>query len=209
MSQSTANGGLNLGPTLTSAIFLSAILFTVIFLTITKRDMIAKSDDGDKKVTSSPRTVFAQVVVVLSMLVFIFWGGYHWRRAGLQISTTAEATQALGQTPASDLRPLGDLSPFKTITVATLELVDSGNLSAAKTKVRDLETAWDNTAGALKRMNKEKWAEVDDSIDTVLRQLRAFHQDSVACQESLHSLLTVIDTLNPTPSQIKDGHAHG
>ncbi|WP_020587019.1 hypothetical protein [Desulfobacter curvatus] len=209
MSQSTANGGLDLGPTLTSAIFLSAILFTVIFLTITKRDMIVKNDDGDKKVNSSPRTVFAQVVVVLSSLVFICWGGYHWLRAGLQISTTAEATQALGQTSASDLRPLGDLSPFKTITVATLELVDSGNLSAAKTKVRDLETAWDNAAGALKRMNKEKWAEVDDAIDTVLRQLRAFHQDSVACQESLHSLLTVIDTLNSTPSQIKGGHAHG
>lgn len=209
MSQSTANGGLDLGPTLTSAIFLSAILFTVIFLTITKRDMIAKSNDDNKKVNSSPRAVLGQVVVVLTLLFSVFLGGYHWCRAGLQASNAAETAQAQGQSFASDPRPLGDLSSFKTITVDTLGLVDSGNLSEAKTRVRDLESTWDNAAGALRRMNGEKWTEVDDSIDAVLRQLRAFHQNKAACRDSLHSLLMIIDQLNHTPSQTKGSHAHG
>jgi uncharacterized membrane-anchored protein len=42
LSQAHADGGLGLGTTITSLLFLGAILITVIYLTITKRDTIAK-----------------------------------------------------------------------------------------------------------------------------------------------------------------------
>ena len=38
LSQAHGDGGLGLGPVVTSAIFLSAILLTVVFLTVTKKD---------------------------------------------------------------------------------------------------------------------------------------------------------------------------
>ena len=197
MSQPNTSGGIGFGPTVTSMIFLSAILFTVIFLTITKRDMIAAKNNKTSK-TSSPKTVFAQVAVVLSLMLAVSFGGYHWRRAELQISTIAEASQTknIAGDSISDLHPLGDLSPFRRIAMNTLDLVDSGKLSDAKTKVRDLESSWDSAAAMLKPMNKKKWTEVDASIDAVLRKLRAFHQDAAACQASLHSLIAEIDTLD-------------
>jgi uncharacterized membrane-anchored protein len=42
LSQARDDGGLALGTTITSAIFLGAILITVIYLTITKKDTIEK-----------------------------------------------------------------------------------------------------------------------------------------------------------------------
>jgi uncharacterized membrane-anchored protein len=210
MSQSHASGGLGFGPTVTSVIFLSAILFTVIFLTVTKRDMIAASNAKPEKVLA-PNVVFAQVAVVLALMLSISWGGYHFRHAQLQKTIASETSHEKGPAmdSASDSRPLGDLSPFREITVDTLALVDSGKLSDAKSRVRDLESAWDHAQATLKPMNGDKWAEVDDSIDTVLRKLRAFHQDAAACQESLHSLIAVIDTLDHTSSQMKGTNSHG
>ena len=43
LSQAPAEGGLGLGPVITSALFLAAILITVIYLTITKKDVIKSS----------------------------------------------------------------------------------------------------------------------------------------------------------------------
>ena len=201
MSQSPASGGLGFGPTMTSAIFLSAILLTIIFLTITKRDMIAaKRPKTETPVSTKP--AFAQVAAVLAILIAASWGGYHWRQEGLGQSAAVRTVQEAGHTTAaaSDARPLGDLSPFRKITSDTLHLVDSGRLSDAKTRVRDLESAWDRAQAKLKPRNGAKWTQVDGSIDTVLRDLRAFHQDRAACQASLHALIAVIDTLDHTAS---------
>ena len=40
LSQTRADGGLNWGTVITSVIFLSAILLTVVYLTVTKKDAI-------------------------------------------------------------------------------------------------------------------------------------------------------------------------
>lgn len=44
LSQDTKDGGLGLGPVITSAIFLTAILATVIYLTVTKKDVIRSTE---------------------------------------------------------------------------------------------------------------------------------------------------------------------
>ena len=74
---------------------------------------------------------------------------------------------------APQATPLGDLSSFQTIADDTLSLVRAGNMSAAKTRVADLESSWDKAQARLKPMNRTKWNEVDSAIDKVLRQLRA------------------------------------
>lgn len=48
LSQDLSNGGLGLGTVITSMIFLATILATVIYLTITKKDVIRKSNFGDQ-----------------------------------------------------------------------------------------------------------------------------------------------------------------
>ncbi len=186
LSQNKTNGGLGMGATTTSIIFLSAILLTVLFLSITRRDMIKKTVTQD--VTKSKGLAVSwQVALTLTVLVIAAGSGYIWRHTTIQKESVVSASPVL---------PLGDLSVFRKITEDTLGLVQAGNIAAAKTRVNDLESAWDNAEARLRPMNPTKWKLVDKSIDNVLRQLRAVHQDVDSCQKSLESLVSTLNTLD-------------
>jgi uncharacterized membrane-anchored protein len=185
LSQTQANGGLGLGASITTAGFTIAIVAVVAFLTVTRRDVIARPST---KATIGERqlAVVWQCAVVVPMLVLTAGSGYYWRSLELRNQAAANASPAA---------PLGDLSAFRQIAEDTLGLVRAGNLSRAKSRIGDLEFAWDNAEGRLRAMNSEKWTSVDGSIDDVLRKLRAVRQDATACGTSLESLIAVIDTL--------------
>lgn len=185
LSQSSSNGGLGLGPTVTSAIFLAAILLTVIFLSITKRDLVTSPLNAET--SRKHQTALWQVALALSALVITSGVAYSWRHIELQRQATVSV---------SATSPLGDLSNFRKIAVDTLSFVQADNLSAATTRVRDLEVAWDNAEAQLKPMNPSTWSSVDKSIDNVLRQLRAQNPDPVTCKTSLESLISTLDALD-------------
>ncbi|MGO4495409.1 hypothetical protein AB4114_05810 [Paenibacillus sp. 2RAB27] len=190
LSQTQDNGGLGLGATVTSAIFIVAILLLVIYLSVTKRDLIPTLSTSAKTATEPKRsTVLWQVVVVVAVLVIAAGTGYYLRHNSLQDalpqgSSSSSVTQAF---------PQDDISNFRKITEDTLSLVQAGNPSAAKTRVTDLETAWDKAAARLKSINKTKWNTVDSAIDKVLRQVRAVHPDANACKASLEALVSVLN----------------
>lgn len=74
-----------------------------------------------------------------------------------------------------------------------MKLVNSGDLSGAKTRIGDLEYEWDNAQARLKPMNQAEWKKVDSAIDKVLRQLRAVNQDTGGCKSALEALLAVLN----------------
>lgn len=197
LSQSGEHGGLGLGATGTSAIFLLAILLTVLFLAFTKRDVItdpAVDEESDEK----GRHGTLQVAAVAVLLIAASVGGYYWRQNALKNQTQAETTVPTRSTnsntavnaPAS---PLGDLSSFKKITQDTLDLVNKGDQTGAKTRVADLEYEWDNAEARLKPKSPEKWAEVDGAIDKVLRALRAVSPDAQSSKSALEALLASLN----------------
>jgi len=189
LSQSPSSGGLGLGPTVTSVIFLAAILLLVIFLSLTKRDLITQplANEGTNR---NRHTALWQVALAVLALMITAGSGYYWRHAELQ----HEASVSTSST--SSTSPLGDLSGFRKITTDTLSLVQAGNMSAATSRVRDLEVAWDDSQSRLKLMNPSKWSLVDDSIDDVLKHLRAKPQDPAACKTALESLVSTLDALD-------------
>jgi uncharacterized membrane-anchored protein len=186
LSQAHANGGLGLGASITSAIFLISILAVVIFLTYTHRDFIP-STSTTVVAAKKPSGVVWQVAVVVAALVLFAGSGYFWRSSQLKTQAVAVVTPTA---------PLGDLSAFRQIAEDTLDLVRSGDLSRAKLRVGDLEFAWDNAEARLRSMNQEKWSSVDKSIDDVLRKLRAVRQDSSASANSLVSLIAALNALD-------------
>ncbi|NRF92912.1 hypothetical protein HQN89_18190 [Paenibacillus frigoriresistens] len=187
LSQAQTDGGLGLGATATSAIFILAILLLVIFLSVTKRDLIAKPTM--EVITPNRLAVRWQVAIVVAIMVLASGTGYFWRSASLQDALPqADSASTVQQT-----FPQEDLTNFRKITEDTLSLVQAGNLSAAKTHVTELETAWDDAQARLKPKNPKKWTEVDNAIDKVLRQLRAVHQDAEGCKTSLEALLNVLN----------------
>ena len=186
LSQTQANGGLGMGASVTSVVFLLAILAVVIFLTVTKRDLTVNAPT-EPVMEKDRSAVIRQVIVVVLILVFASAAGYYYRSGQLREQAAAKAL------PSAQL---GDLSAFRTIAEDTLGLVRAGNLAAAKSRVGDLEFAWDNAEARLKPMNREIWSSVDDAIDDVLRKLRAVHQDAAACSASLGALITLLNSLD-------------
>jgi len=197
LAQPTSAGGLGLGVTVTSVVFLTAILLTIIYLSIRKPDVIPVPTDPvelaelDEPETAphhhvqSRRSALIQTIVVVGMLVV---GGltFYTARTNTLNAEAAAVPATSGTTAAS---PLGDVSQFVTISKDTLALLQAGKQSDATTRITDLESAWDAAAATLKRRNPDAWTTIDGEIDTVLRDVRSTSPDTAKEEAALTALL--------------------
>jgi hypothetical protein len=99
-------------------------------------------------------------------------------------------------TASASTQSLGDLSSFKAIADDTLKLVVAGKLPEAKTRIKDLETAWDVAHKDLQALNNEKWTVIDNALDKSLKQLRAGKPTASGSSDALNALLKEISDSN-------------
>jgi hypothetical protein len=110
------------------------------------------------------------------------------------IAASHDSTPA-AKASAAAKGPLGDLSSFKTIAADTLSITKKGDLKAAKERIRDLESAWDEAEDKMRPMDEDAWDKADKAIDRALAKLRAPTPKKDECIEKLETLLSTFDSL--------------
>ncbi|HTF54237.1 MAG TPA: hypothetical protein VK735_42900 [Pseudonocardia sp.] len=204
LSQPSSQGGLGLGATVTSLVFVVGILGIVTYLSVTKADVIRSASAGTH--TGTERGGLWQTAVVLALVIVLGGAGYSLRKSSLQQDTSDSVAAVIpggsqpapgsqpspGGTQVTHVSPLGDLSSFSKITQDTLDLLNSGDQSGATARITDLETAWDNGEARLKPRDNASWTDIDGKIDKVLRELRSTSPNPNSEKAALTTLRTAL-----------------
>lgn len=186
LSQPKEYGGLALGATVTSVIFLIAILGIIILLAVTKFDAIPKGGEvALTQANSTKKNPLIQTIAVLCIFLFAGIGSYVW--CSNNIAPPADSSQNTIS---------GQLTDFIKIENDMLNNVNSNNFTSAKTNADDLERSWDKSAPQLKKINKAAWTQIDGTIDTVLSSVRSRKPDASKCKTALDNSLSSLNGAN-------------
>jgi uncharacterized membrane-anchored protein len=191
--------GLGLGVALTSAIFLTAILAIVLYLTRTRADVIDETGQNrPPAVAENPARerimlgYYAAVAVASGALLVWAAGQPHSTATASENESggsSVSVTLAPGESATANLPP-AEIVKFRTIAADTLAQVRGGDQSGATARIKDLETAWDDDQPTLQPMDDIAWTVLDGQIDNVLTALRAKNPDPATETQTLTALLT-------------------
>jgi uncharacterized membrane-anchored protein len=200
LASPSAEHGLGLGTALTSVIFLSAILATVVYLSATHVDVIEEHQRSHPTaVNRRPRREQAMLgylgAVAVATGLLLSWAA---AQPHATPSSEEESASALGPSdqlpPAAATQhfPPAEVTEFRSITEDTLTKLRAGDQAGATARIKDLETAWDRDQSSLQPMDQTAWTYLDGRIDTVLRALRASKPDKATEEQALTALLTAL-----------------
>jgi hypothetical protein len=121
------------------------------------------------------------------------------RASAQTAAAAANGAKAGASANAQTASKLGDLSQFRAIVADVSALVGKGDLAAAKTRIKDLESLWDKNETKLKPKAAADWHALDRAIDKALHDLRQGKPSQAVCQGSVGALLKLFDQMSGTP----------
>jgi hypothetical protein len=197
LTQAKDFGGLGLGASLTSVVFLA-----IIIVLVTREQLLANRHGvatkgagplGGRRHDFAWAGAGAAAVVVLGLVL----GGLHSSPASAAHTTAAGGPgTASGAAKGTQVHPttaLGDVSSFAAIANDLQAKVAQNDLTGAKTRAKDLEVAWDSAEAGLKPRDPSHWHQLDGDIDGVLTSLRASKPTQADCSANLSTLSTALN----------------
>ena len=196
LTQDRSFGGLGLGASLTSLVFLAVIVVLVAReqVNATRHGIRAKGEAP----AVSPRRDYAWAaagaVAVVAAAVVLAPAPAPAGAAPAAITGKGKAAHVnpLETDPTS---PIGDLRPFAVIVDDVTTKAKKGDLAAATARIKDLEVAWDNGEAAMKPASPDDWHTMDSAIDGALTALRTTSPAKATCVSALTNLQSTIEAL--------------
>lgn len=184
MSQPISLGGLGLGATITSVIFLSAILAVVLFLTLTKKDKIENEKTPETENHATSKVLAAQVCAIACVFAV----------AGIYIGSYASNHNKY----VKDKNNLsGELADFISTENDMRGYALANDFKDARAKADTLEHDWDSQEGTLRPQNQGQWTAIDTTFDQVLTAIRTTN-DIKKCKSVIDNSLAVLTKANST-----------
>lgn len=198
LARPTSEGGLGMGTAGTSVVFLLAILATVVYMTVTRADVIGNTDAGQPVTATRPSRervmlgYYAGLAVGTAALLVWASAQPHATSPALdeEGSTATVAEMPAGQ--AASTFPPADINTFRTVVADTTAIVASGDQAGAQARITDLEKVWDEAQDRLQPMDDPTWSYLDGKIDTALEAVRASTPDPVTEKRALTELSTAL-----------------
>lgn len=188
--------GLGLGTATTSFIFLGLILATVIYLAISKADVIEEQEDAKTAEDTQARDVGRERSVLgvygvaaaatVAVLAYAHSQPHTVPQPEEAATSTAHLTPAQAQAPF----PSADIATLRGIVAHAKTDVARGDGGASQTQADDLEKTWDDLQPELQPRDKTAWGFYDAEIDAVLTSIRDKNPSRSAETKAVDTLLT-------------------
>ena len=196
LALSKAEGGVNLGTAGTSVVFLVAILATVTYLAVKRPDVSENQAKRSPVVVNAVRErrmlgYYGAIAVAAVSILAIANSRPHVHVSAEEDGSSTPVEQ-LSPSAAIANFPSSDVSNFLTIAQDTLSMVRAGNQDSAKSRITDLESAWDDAQSRLEPLDETAWTFLDGEIDVTLRAIR---QDSPSTTDESNALSALITSL--------------
>ena len=199
LGRNPADGGLGVGLFGTSLSFLIAIAVIVAYLTRTRVDVTADSEDRTERPTAvaRERLVLAGWVVAACVAGVVVAGAASNNTGGAALAEAPAPVASLA--PGQQARPFtpADLASITAISKDTLRLVQTGQQAKAAARALDLQTAWDDAAASLQAKDPERWKLLDGNVDAVLKSVGA---STPSTATEITTLTTLVRSLATTSS---------
>ncbi|MFC5452459.1 COG4705 family protein [Paenibacillus aestuarii] len=206
LSQPKANGALGLGTTVTSIIFLLAILVIIVFLAVTKLDVTVKNEmPQTDEPNRNKKNVLTQTIAVLCIFLVVGIGGYIELSNHISSTSTAASSQSIGSDNQSQANKLaGQLTDFIKIENDMLNNIASNDFASAKKGADDLEHQWDAAEPKLRKLDGKAWTQIDGTVDIVLAATRSSSPDASKSKAALNNSLGTLNDANHSAATQND-----
>lgn len=196
LTQDKSLGGLGLGASLTSVLFLVVIVVLVVReQRLVNRHGVAEKGSGPLGGRHRDLGWAIGGAVAVAVLGVVL-AGLHTPTTTSAATGAAQAGPAAGAPAVHPTTPLGDLSTFSAIVTSVQGKVAANDLAGAKTNVKELEVAWDSAEAGLKPRDPKDWSKIDNEIDPVLTALRSSNPTQAGSATALDTLSTTLNTFD-------------